>query len=68
MLLWMWAYALLGDTGLNDSSITEYLRELQSFQLLVGFYADGVKLVSKRSMGNFQLKCLHATCEAARKV
>lgn len=30
VLLWMWAYTLLGDTGLNDSSITQYWRELKS--------------------------------------
>lgn len=61
-------YAPPGDTGWQDCFTTEHLCELQSFQFLAGLYADGIKLISKCSMGNFQLKCLHATFEDAGKV
>lgn len=42
--------------------------EQQWFPSPANYYNNDVKLLAKSKVGHFQLKCLHATFEAMRKV
>lgn len=66
VLLWMCTYALLADTEWKDSSITEYLCELE-FPVAGWPLCWWCKIDFKMYTGNFQLKWLFAAFEAAGK-